>query len=179
MAFSSFFEYPALDDNEQSDDLALLADCSEEEWDKVLAQTQRRRFNAGDVAERDGIVLGLWPAAVKQAETAALNALGADETYAGTVPETMLKVVGIDLMSIGRFETESDGDIVIAELDEERHTYSKVVVTENRIVGAILIGHPNMMPVTASAIRESRDMSDQLEQLQNGNWSGFEQAGQA
>ena len=54
MEFSSFFEYPALDEKTGADDLAFLADCSEEEWDKVLAQTQRRPFSATDVIVDEG-----------------------------------------------------------------------------------------------------------------------------
>ena len=61
-------------------------------------------FAAGDVAEFDRAVLGLWPTAVEQAEVAAENALGGDKAYAGSVPVTILKVVGIELTSIGRFE---------------------------------------------------------------------------
>jgi nitrite reductase (NADH) large subunit len=147
--------------------------------DEFMRTSDPMIFAAGDVAECDGTVYGLWPAAVKQAEIAALNALGGNEIYAGSVPETMLKVAGIDLMSIGRFEPKSDDDVVIAELDGERHTYRKVVLSENRTVGTILIGHTGMAPVAASAIRESRDMSNFVEQLQNGDWSVFEETGQA
>ena len=36
-------------------------------------------FAAGDIAEHNGMVLGLWPIAAKQGEVAAANALGGDE----------------------------------------------------------------------------------------------------
>ena len=58
-------------------------------------------FAAGDVAEFDGQVPGLWPTAVAQAEVAAENAVGGDKAYAPPVPATILKVVGIELASIG------------------------------------------------------------------------------
>ena len=38
---------------------------------------------AGDIAEFDGQVPGLWPTAVAQAEVAAENAVGGDKTYVG------------------------------------------------------------------------------------------------
>ena len=59
---------------------------------------------AGDVAEHAGRIHGLWPVAVEQAEVAADNAVGGDKAYRGSVPVTMLKVVGIELTSIGRVE---------------------------------------------------------------------------
>lgn len=54
MRFSSFFEYPDLDDQEQGDDLTFLGECSEEEWDKVVAQTQRRKFKTGETIVSEG-----------------------------------------------------------------------------------------------------------------------------
>ena len=55
-------------------------------------------FAAGDVAEFEGQVPGLWPTAVAQAEVAAENAAGGDKALrAGVVPVTILKVVGIEL----------------------------------------------------------------------------------
>ena len=59
---------------------------------------------AGDVAEFDGQVPGLWPTAVAQAEVAAENAVGGDKAYGPVIPATILKVVGIELTSIGRIE---------------------------------------------------------------------------
>ena len=52
---------------------------------------------AGDVAEHAGRVHGLWPVAVEQAEVAADNAVGGDKEYRGSIPFTMLKVVGVEL----------------------------------------------------------------------------------
>jgi CRP-like cAMP-binding protein len=52
--FSSFFDYPNLDEQERADDLTFLGDCSEDEWDKVVAQTQRRRFRAGETIVAEG-----------------------------------------------------------------------------------------------------------------------------
>ena len=54
MRFSSFFEYPNLDDEDQGDNLTFLGECSEEEWDKILAQTQRRKFKAGETIVSEG-----------------------------------------------------------------------------------------------------------------------------
>ena len=47
--FSSFFNYPGTSPNEGLDDLVFLADKSAEEWARLLAYTETRRFQAGDV----------------------------------------------------------------------------------------------------------------------------------
>ena len=72
--------------------------------DDRMRTDDRRSLAAGDLAESKGQVLGLWPTAVAQAEVAAVNAVGGDKRYEGVVPVTILKVVGIELTSIGRFE---------------------------------------------------------------------------
>jgi CRP-like cAMP-binding protein len=52
--FSSFFEYPDLEEQESSNDFTFLGDCSEDEWDKVVDLTQRRKFSAGDIIVAEG-----------------------------------------------------------------------------------------------------------------------------
>ena len=70
---------------------------------------------AGDVAEYAGQIPGLWPVAVAQAEVAADNAVGGDKAYKGSVPFTMLKVVGVELTSVGRFEEQAGDEVVALE----------------------------------------------------------------
>lgn len=57
---------------------------------------------AGDVAEYEGQLPGLWATAVAQAEVAADTVAGGEKAYKRVVPVTILKVVGIELTSIGR-----------------------------------------------------------------------------
>jgi len=64
-------------------------------------------FAAGDVAEHNGMLLGLWPIAAKQAEVAAVNAIGGDERLIAEVPATILKGVGLDVAAVGRTEAWS------------------------------------------------------------------------
>jgi NAD(P)H-nitrite reductase large subunit len=124
--------------------------------DEHLRTSDPRIFAAGDLAEWNGAILGLWPVAVEQAEVAAENAVGGARPYAGTVPVTMLKVVGVELLSIG----EIDGSREIADADPEALRYRKVVLDEEgRAVGGILLGHPEHAQALTAAVRESRPMT--------------------
>lgn len=135
---------------------------------------------AGDVAEHRGAVSGLWPASVKQAEVAARNAVGADDLYEPQPPTTMLKVVGVDLTSIGRFETESDDETVIALEDAEQQTYRKLVVSaEGTVTGAILLGYPRETAAVTRCIAEGVDVGAHLERLRAGDWSVLDTASAA
>jgi NADPH-dependent 2,4-dienoyl-CoA reductase/sulfur reductase-like enzyme/ferredoxin len=129
-------------------------------------------FAAGDACEFEGQVLGLWPVAVEQARVAAFNAMGGQEVYRETVPVTTLKVVGIDITSIGRFEPRSEDEIVIALFSE--HRYRKLVIAGGKIVGAILLGYPLYAPAVSAAIKNDIDVSDRLDDLRAGRWEVLE-----
>ncbi|MEM7532532.1 MAG: FAD-dependent oxidoreductase [Chloroflexota bacterium] len=133
-------------------------------------------YAAGDVAEFNGKVMGLWPVSVSQGEVAAAHAVGgeaADAIYEEIVPVTMLKVVGTDLTSIGRFLPEGD-EIEIAHEDLDEHRYRKLVVSQQGgkaiIVGAILMGYPQEAPAVSAAVKEAVDVSADLDKLKAGDW---------
>ena len=127
-------------------------------------------YAAGDVCEFDGQTSGLWTVAVEQARVAAINAVGGQAIYQEMIPVTTLKVVGVDLTSIGRFEAQNESEIVIALEETEDHRYRKLVIAHGRIVGAILLGYPLEAPVIASAVKSELDVRDYLKELQGGRW---------
>jgi NADPH-dependent 2,4-dienoyl-CoA reductase/sulfur reductase-like enzyme/ferredoxin len=135
--------------------------------DDHLRTSDERIFAIGDLAEWQGSVLGLWPVAVDQAEVAAENAVGGSRAYAGTVPVTMLKVVGVELLSIGMIE----GPTEIAVTEEESLRYRKLVLDEEgRAVGAILLGHPEHVQAVTAAVRERLPLGERAEALAGGDW---------
>lgn len=127
-------------------------------------------FAAGDAAEHNGKAYGLWPVAVSQGEVAAVNAVGGDQRYEEIVPVTMLKVVGIDVTSIGRIEAETDAETEIALSDPASHRYRKVVIAAGKIVGAILIGYPEEARLVSEAVKSHRDITPHLAALRAGEW---------
>ena len=139
-----------VDDRMRSDDPAVLA--------------------AGDVAEFEGQVPGLWPTAVAQAEVAAENAVGGDKVYTPVIPTTILKVVGIELASIGRFEAAGPHEETIALEDATAGHYRKLVIAEGRIAGAILLGHGNDVAAVRTAITRGFDVTAHLDALRSGRW---------
>jgi len=81
--------------------------------DDHLQTSEPGVYAAGDVAEHAARLYGLWPAAAAQGEAAGVNAAGGERAYRGTVPATLLKIVGAELASVGRIAPE-EGDEVIA-----------------------------------------------------------------
>jgi NADPH-dependent 2,4-dienoyl-CoA reductase/sulfur reductase-like enzyme/ferredoxin len=129
-------------------------------------------YAAGDVAEIDGRVMGLWPVAVEQAEIAARNALGESRSYEEPVLSTQLKVVGADLISVGQFNPGPQ-DTTIIEEDISSHRYRKLVVRDGILVGAILIGWPELIEPVGKAVKKKQSLNAVAAQLKAGDWSFF------
>ncbi len=55
------------------------------------------------------------------------------------VPSTTLKVVGIDVNSVGLVNPENDSYLEVRALDHDAGTYKKIVIQDGTIVGSIVI----------------------------------------
>jgi nitrite reductase (NADH) large subunit len=82
-----------------------------------------------------GLVAPLWDMCRSLAD----HATGTPSGYQGSVTSTKLKVSGIDLFSAGDF-SGGDGAEDIVMRDAARGLYKRVVVRDNRLVGAVLYG---------------------------------------
>lgn len=137
--------------------------------DEHLRTSAADVYAAGDVAEFDGRVYGIVPAAIEQARAAAVNMAGDESvTYGGTLPSTRLKVVGIDLTSIGTIMPEEGREAEYQELrraDAARGLYRKLVLKEGRIVGAILLGDKARVKPVTQLINRGVDVSAHAERL--------------
>lgn len=129
-------------------------------------------YAAGDAAEIEGRVMGLWPVAVEQAEIAACNALGESRSYQEPVLSTQLKVVGADLISVGQFNPGPQ-DTSIVEEDVSSHRYRKLVVRDDVLVGAILIGWPELIEPVGKAVKKKQSLNGAAVQLKAGDWTFF------
>ncbi len=143
--------------------------------DSHLRTSAPNIYCVGDAAEFRGELYGLWPACVEQGAIAAANAVGDDKEYAGTIPSTILKVVGADLASIGRIAATPEDQVVVFE-DPEARRYAKLVVAGGKIAGAILLGFPKEAPLVTEALKSGRDVSRDIGALRVGDWSVLEPA---
>jgi len=94
-------------------------------------------FAAGDAAEYNGTLYGLWAPSKEEGEVAGGNMTGVNiRNYNPTLPEVRLKVTGISLFSGGNID---ENEAVIYRYNKNG-IYRKFFVRDNIIVGAILIG---------------------------------------
>jgi len=109
--------------------------------DDHLRTSAKDVYAVGDVAEVNGTVYGIIPAAMEQARIAAANILGEEHNiYTGTVPSNTLKVINVDLTSIGVVNPEDPKYEELKETDQKKGIYKKLVLDKGKIVGAILLG---------------------------------------
>lgn len=110
--------------------------------DTLRSVSDPRIFAIGECAEHRGSVYGLVAPAWEQARVVAAQITGADpgSRYCGSKVVTRLKAIGIDLASIGDPHADGDDLDVVQVADPGRGTYAKLILREDRIVGAILLG---------------------------------------
>jgi nitrite reductase (NADH) large subunit len=96
-------------------------------------------FALGECAEHRGICYGLVEPAYEQARVLAQHLAGRSAAYSGSVVATNLKVSGVSVFSAGDF-MGADGTEEIVLSDERRGTYKKLVISDGRLIGSVLVG---------------------------------------
>jgi nitrite reductase (NADH) large subunit len=96
-------------------------------------------FALGECAEHRGICYGLVEPAYEQARILAQHLAGKTAAYGGSVVATNLKVSGVSVFSAGDFIGAEGSETIL--LSDVRHgTYKKLVISEGRLAGAVLVG---------------------------------------
>lgn len=128
--------------------------------DDELRTSDRRVRAVGECAQHRGTVYGLVAPAWEQAAVVADLLTGADPAarYAGSRLVTRLKAHDVDLAAMGEVSAEphdSDGSgdagegglEVLSLADPVRGRYAKIVLRDDRVVGAVLLGSPEAAAV--------------------------------
>jgi nitrite reductase (NADH) large subunit len=95
---------------------------------------------AGDVTQHAGRIYGIIPASFNQARIAAQNVMSQKQKYEGTIPSNTLKVVGLDLTSIGTVNPEDESYEEVRKEIQDQGVYKKIVVRNGEVCGLICIG---------------------------------------
>jgi nitrite reductase (NADH) large subunit len=128
--------------------------------DNYLETSSSGVFAAGDVAEHNGVVYGAWSVSQYQGSIAGLNALGRRSAFGGLPRSNTVKVLGVDLFSIGQFEP-LDGSYVVIQ-DEAEGAFYHFVFLDGRLVGSILLGDATIGPAVKKAIEGRANFSRNL-----------------
>jgi nitrite reductase (NADH) large subunit len=113
-------------------------------------------YAAGDVAEHRGASYGIWPVAYAQGVTAGINAAGGDVEYVPVPPSNRLKVMDVEMFSIGVFE-QTDASFEVFE-ESDANTFKRLLMRDGRLLGAVLYGDTS----TAGPVKDAVERGTQL-----------------
>jgi nitrite reductase (NADH) large subunit len=138
--------------------------------DTMQTVTDPRIYAVGECANHRGIAYGLVAPLFEQGKVLAnhLAELGIGR-YVGSLTSTKLKVTGIDLFSAGDFMGSNDGsteEIVLSDTHEG--VYKKLVLRDNRLIGACLFGETVDGSWYFKLLREGRNVADIRDKLMFG-----------
>ena len=108
----------------------------------MRAVDDRSVYVVGECAQHRGRVYGLVAPLWDQAKVFAEHVTGRNPTvaYHGSKLATKLKVMGVELASMGVTEASHESDEVIQFTEPKRGTYKKLIVRDGRLIGGILMG---------------------------------------
>ncbi|MBU3092752.1 FAD-dependent oxidoreductase [Clostridium sp. CF011] len=116
-------------------------------------------YAAGDIAEYDNEVNGLWNIAIAQGKVAGYNIAGKETVYEKIIPVTTLNAFGILLFSMGCID-ELESTKVLIDEDTNLKIYKKIFIRNNKVIGAIVIGDMKRSPLLKSAIEKGITVGD-------------------
>jgi nitrite reductase (NADH) large subunit len=126
-------------------------------------------YAAGDLIEHRGRFYGIWPAALEQGRVAGAAMAGQKVEYAGTLLSNSLKVVGIDLLSAGEIDVEGALESLVSQ-DAAQKSYRKLVLKDNVLVGAILLGDLRSSKEIEQAIKAKKNLAALKTELAGGSF---------
>jgi len=136
--------------------------------DTMQTVTDARIYSVGECAAHRGIAYGLVAPLFEQAKVAAnhLAEYGIG-SYQGSLTSTKLKVTGIDLFSAGNF-TGGEGFEEIVMSDPFGGVYKKLVIQDDKLVGACMYGDTVDGSWYFKLLREGRNVADIRDKLMFG-----------
>ena len=136
--------------------------------DTMQTITDARIYSVGECAAHRGIAYGLVAPLFEQAKVAAnhLAQFGIGR-YQGSLTSTKLKVTGIDLFSAGEFQG-GEGTEEIVMSDPFGGVYKKLVLKDNKLVGACLYGDTVDGSWYFKLLRDGRSIADIRDKLMFG-----------
>ncbi len=135
-------------------------------------------YAAGDCVETHDLLLevsrpiAIWPNAYRQGYVAGCNMAGVEKTYGGGFAMNSIEICGIPTISVGLTgpQEETDRYEVMERYDRKSTVYQKLVLRDNRLVGAICVGDIGRAGIYTGLIRDQADVSSFKEHLLSGNF---------
>ncbi|MFX0037765.1 MAG: FAD-dependent oxidoreductase [Candidatus Heimdallarchaeota archaeon] len=131
---------------------------------EFLETNQKSVYAVGDCIEYNNQIWGIIPACMEQSKIVAASALNLQKVnYKGTTPKNTLKIVGLELTSMGVIEPskeEGGGWDILKKADKKDCCYQKLVLKGSKLKGAILFGDNKAMSYVYNKMEEDVDKEE-------------------
>ena len=131
---------------------------------EYLETSEKDIFAVGDCIEYNNQIWGIIPACMEQSKIVAASVLGLKKVeYQGTTPKNTLKIVGLDLTSIGIIDPAketSGGWEILKKADKKDCCYQKLVLKDGKLKGAILFGDTKAISYVYNKMEQDVDKND-------------------
>jgi len=129
-------------------------------------------YAAGDVAEATDFFSGqknpmpIWPDAYTQGDVAGIAMAGGKKEYEGGLAMNSIEFFKVSTISMGVTNPSEPSDYEIHTFqDIQNYQYRKIVLQNNRLVGAVLVGSVDRAGIFSGLIKERIDMTPFKESL--------------
>ncbi len=120
-------------------------------------------YAVGDLAEHRGVLPGLWPFSYAHGAVAGANAAGGSAEFRGMPMSNQLKVLDVQMFSIGQFEA-TDGSYFVHE-EKSKGRYWRFVCRDGALVGANLYGDASVSGLVREAVESGTQILELTELL--------------
>lgn len=133
--------------------------------DRFLRSSVPNIYAAGDVAEAPDLSTGGWsvqaiqPVAADHGRIAALNMTGRSVPFKGSLAMNVLDTAGLVSVSFGRWDG-GEGCETADTVDQERFRYMHLVFQDDRLVGALGLGHTDHVGVLRGLIQTGSPLGE-------------------
>jgi len=131
---------------------------------EFLETSETDIYAVGDCIEYKGQIWGIIPACMEQSKIIAASVLGLKKVdYKGTTPKNTLKIVGLELTSMGVIDPskeEGGGWDILKKADKKDCCYQKLVLKGSKLKGAILFGDNKALSYVYNKMEEDVDKEE-------------------
>ena len=131
--------------------------------DRMCSPDDPNIYVVGECAQHRGQVYGLVAPLWEQTKVFADQVTGANikAAYHGSKLATKLKVMGVEVASMGITEPEENSDEIVQFAEPSRGTYKKLIVRNGRLVGAIMMGDLSKVAFLSQAFDRSTPLPEE------------------
>lgn len=137
------------------------------EVDNRMRTSDHHIYAIGEVALFDGMIYGLVAPGYDMADVAAANLCHEKKTFAGADMSTKLKLMGVDVASVGEPLMPEEQSKAVVVYDSHRGIYKKLVLSLDgkKLEGAVLVGDASEYGLLSQICKKGMELPDEPEKL--------------